>query len=238
MPRKPLDRKRIEDAALRLVSREGLSGFSMRKLGRMLGVEAMSLYHHFPSQKHLLDALVDRVVGSLPRPQDLPGTMEERAEAMMRAYHAMAREHARFFPYIAQHRFNSEATLRFLEGMLTLFLEAGHPLELAVPMFRVGGYFLKGCAMEENTDIRSAAVPVSLEEQRIRFPNVYAAAPLFAGHRDDAFETGVRLLVSNLPGGFAGFSGKTGRGTPRSSARSKAPPARSARRSSRRGGRS
>ena len=238
MTRKPLDRERIEDAALRLVAAEGLEGFSMRKLGRMLQVEAMSLYHYFPSQAHLFDALVGRLIGSLPRPQELSGTVEDRLEAMMRAYRALAQRHPRFFPYITQHRFNSAATLPFLEDMLGLFLEAGHPLEIAVPMFRVGGYFLKGCALEENTDIRSAAEPVSLEEQRVRFPKVYAAAPYFGGHRDEAFELGVRLLVSNLRGDFAGSSGRSGRGTPRSSAPSRAPPARSARRSSRRGGRS
>ncbi len=236
--RKPLSRERIEDAALRLVDREGLDGFSMRKLGRMLGVEAMSLYHHFPSQAHLLDALVDRLIGSLPRPGELPGAVEERLETMMRAYRALAQRHPRFFPYITQHRFNSAPTLRFLEGMLGLFLDAGHPLEVAVPMFRIGGYFLKGCALEENVDMRSAAEPVPLEEQRVLFPRVYAAAPHFAGHRDEAFELGVRLLVSSLSAGSAGSSGTTGRGTPRSSGRSTAPPARSARRSSRRGGRS
>lgn len=229
MARKPLNRERIEQAALRLLDREGLDGFSMRKLGRMLGVEAMSLYHHFPSQAHLLDALVDRLIGSLPLSTE--GTVEERLEAAMRAYRALAQKHPRFFPYLVQHRFNSEPTLRFLEGMLGLFLEAGHPLEVAVPMFRVGGYFLAGCALEENVEVRSAAQPVSLEEQRERFPRVYAAAPYFAGHRDEAFELGVRLLVSNLRVDFAGSSGRSGRGTPRSSGRSRAPPARSRRRS-------
>lgn len=238
MARNPLNRERIEEAALRLVDEEGLDGFSMRKLGRMLGVEAMSLYHHFPSQAHLLDALVDRLIGSLPQPLEQSGPTEEKLERMMRAYRALAQRHPRFFPYLVQHRFNSEPTLRFLEGMLALFLEAGHPVEVAVPMFRVGGYFLAGCALEENVEVRSAAEPVSLEEQRLRFPRVYAAAPYFAGHRDEAFELGVRLLVSNLRADFAGSSGRSGRGTPRSSAPSKAPPARSRRRSSRRGGRS
>jgi AcrR family transcriptional regulator len=231
VPRNPLNRERIEEAALRLVDREGLDGFSMRKLGRMLGVEAMSLYHHFPSQAHLLDALVDRLIASLPRPEEHPGTVEERLALAMRAYRALAQRHPRFFPYLVQHRFNSEPTLRFLEGMLGLFLEAGHPIEVAVPMFRVGGYFLAGCALEENVEVRSAAQPVSLEEQRQRFPKVYAAAPYFAGHRDEAFELGLRLLVSNLRADSSGSSGKSGRGTPRSSGPSRAPPARSRRRS-------
>jgi AcrR family transcriptional regulator len=45
-PGEPLTRQRVLDAALHLIDREGLEGFSMRKLGAMLGVEAMSLYNH------------------------------------------------------------------------------------------------------------------------------------------------------------------------------------------------
>jgi AcrR family transcriptional regulator len=238
VPRKPLTREGILDATLRLLDGEGLEGFSMRKLGRMLGVEAMSLYHHFPSQAHLFDALTDRLIGSLPYPPDLPGSVEERMEVSLRAYRALAQRHHRFFPHIVQHRFNSASTLRFLEGILALFVEAGQSIEVAVQMFRVGGYFLAGCALQENAQVRSASEPVPLEEQRLRFPLVYAAGPYFAGNRDDAFDLGVRLLVSTLRDDFAGSSGRSARGTPRSSGRSKAPPARSGRRSSRPGGRS
>jgi len=231
--RKPLTREGILDAALRLLDREGLEGFSMRKLGRMLGVEAMSLYHHFPGQAHLFDALADRLIGSLPYPPDVPGSLEERAEISLRAYRALAQEHHRFFPHVVQHRMNSAPGLRFIEGLLWLFVEAGNSLEEAVGMFRVGGYFLAGCALQENAAVRSASEPVSLEEQRLRFPLVYAAAPFFAGHRDDAFDLGVRLLVSTLRVGSGGFSRTSGRGTRRSSGRSRAPPPRSGRRSSR-----
>ena len=55
-----LSRDMIEDAAFEVIEREGLSGFSMRKLAAALGCEAMSIYHHYPSQAHLYEALVDR----------------------------------------------------------------------------------------------------------------------------------------------------------------------------------
>ncbi|MDP8945555.1 MAG: TetR family transcriptional regulator, partial [Actinomycetota bacterium] len=43
--RQPLSRRRILEAAVRFVDREGLEALSMRKLGSELGVEAMSLYN-------------------------------------------------------------------------------------------------------------------------------------------------------------------------------------------------
>lgn len=41
----------------------------MRQLGRALGVEAMSLYHLFPSKVHLLDAAADRPMVQVIVPQ-------------------------------------------------------------------------------------------------------------------------------------------------------------------------
>ena len=55
--RKPLNRDRIATAALELVDREGLDALSMRKLGKALGVQAMSLYRYFDSKDALLDGI-------------------------------------------------------------------------------------------------------------------------------------------------------------------------------------
>lgn len=52
---------RIASEALALVDESGLEHLSMRALASRLGVEAMSLYHHFPSKEALLTA-VSRVL--------------------------------------------------------------------------------------------------------------------------------------------------------------------------------
>lgn len=59
--RVPLDRERILDAALEIADGAGLDSLSMRHLGRRLGVEAMSLYHHLPNKSAVVDGIVDRV---------------------------------------------------------------------------------------------------------------------------------------------------------------------------------
>ncbi|MFC5823607.1 TetR/AcrR family transcriptional regulator [Nonomuraea insulae] len=48
-------------AAIRLADRDGLAALSMRRLGTELGVEAMALYHHFPSKDTLLDGMVEEL---------------------------------------------------------------------------------------------------------------------------------------------------------------------------------
>ena len=56
MPQRPaLTHDRIVDAAVRVADRGGVVGVSMRNVGKELGVEAMSLYHHIANKDALLE---------------------------------------------------------------------------------------------------------------------------------------------------------------------------------------
>src|SRR4029077_16611494 len=63
VPQRPLTREAILRQALELADRDGLRALSMRRLGRELGVEAMSLYRHVGSKQALLEGLVELVLG-------------------------------------------------------------------------------------------------------------------------------------------------------------------------------
>ena len=63
-----LTAERVRDEALRLIEEEGLEGFSTRKLGRALGVEAMAIYWYYPSKEALLDAVVEALVSRMDPP--------------------------------------------------------------------------------------------------------------------------------------------------------------------------
>lgn len=52
----------IARAAEHLVDTEGVGALTMRRLGRELGVEAMSIYHHLPNKAALEDAIVTRLL--------------------------------------------------------------------------------------------------------------------------------------------------------------------------------
>jgi TetR/AcrR family tetracycline transcriptional repressor len=62
-----LSRERVLQAGLDLVDREGVDALTMRRLGRELGVEAMSLYGYVNNKQDLLDGLLERVYDELPR---------------------------------------------------------------------------------------------------------------------------------------------------------------------------
>ena len=65
-------------AALRIVDEEGLDAVSMRRVGRELGVEAMSLYHHVHDKDDLLMAIRERVLSEFVDP-GTDGDWEMRA---------------------------------------------------------------------------------------------------------------------------------------------------------------
>ena len=60
--RTPLSRDRIIDAAIELADEHGPSALTMRRLGQVLDVEAMSLYHHVNGREDLLEGMVARLV--------------------------------------------------------------------------------------------------------------------------------------------------------------------------------
>ena len=83
--RTTLSRERIAAAAVALIDGEGLDALSMRRLGAELGVEAMSLYRHFPSKAALLEAVVARLLAELPVPAPTAARWQDAFRALARA---------------------------------------------------------------------------------------------------------------------------------------------------------
>ncbi len=99
--RQPLTRRRILGAALALADAEGLEALSMRRLGTALGVEAMSLYHHFPGKPALLDGLVATVLGEVPLPEVTPTGWEDAVRRGFTAFRQVLLAHPALVPLIA-----------------------------------------------------------------------------------------------------------------------------------------
>ena len=200
-PAQPLSRERIVEAALGLVADEGLAAFSTRKLGERLGCEAMSIYHHFPSKQHLLDALVDHAVSSVEVPEPGPDALG-RLRGSLYSYRAMAHCHAALFPLVALHRLNTPVGVRFIESILRLIRSVEPDPEMAARQFRAVGYYLIGAGLEETAGYArgpSAAEPVSDELILRDCPHLVEAAPYFRQqHWDATFDLGIELLMAGL----------------------------------------
>jgi AcrR family transcriptional regulator len=202
-----LSREKIAAAALALVDREGLPSLSTRRLGQELGCEAMSIYHHYPSKAHLMDALVDLMLAEARVAAE--GDWLERLRGTARSFRAMALKHPKFFPFFAVHRLNTRAGVAFINGILGILREAGFSDGDAARYFRELGYYLTGAALDETAGYAngpSAAEPVSDATIAAEFKHLAAAAPYFQPvHFDGTFEGGLEILLE----GIQRASGKT-----------------------------
>jgi AcrR family transcriptional regulator len=196
-----LTRERIVEAALALIAQDGLDAFSTRKLGERLGCEAMSIYHHFPSKQHLLDALVEHAIGTVAIPAPGPDP-QARVRQALHEYRDMARRFPRLFPLVALHRLNTPAGVAFIESIVRLIRAVQPDTELAARHFRAMGYYLIGAGLEETAGYArgpSAAEPVSDDYVAQHCPNLIACAPHFQErHWDAIFELGVEMLLRGL----------------------------------------
>lgn len=200
--REGLSRDRIELAALALVASDGLEGFSLRKLAEELGCQAMSLYHHFPSKAHLLDALVDRLVGGLEPPPQEQEPMQ-RLVAFAEAWRGLARAHPRFFPFLAMHRLNSAVGVAFLEEVMRTLQQAGFSPEASARLFRAVNYYLVGAGLDEAAGYANgpgSMAPVDDAELAEKFPLIAAAGRYFTPEEfDRTFDFGLQRLLQIAP---------------------------------------
>lgn len=205
-PRMPLNRERIADAALALIDEAGLEGFAMRPLGQRLGVEAMALYHHFPSKGDLLDAVMDRLLDET----DLPPRGEQpalaRLRCFVRSYRACAIRHPRAFVLLATRRFNTDRAFALYERVLEAFADLGLDAADSARWFRLIGGFASGAGLAEGasrerigdpTPLRLEREPASLDPSGL--PHVRAVAPyLRVDQLDAVFEFGLDVLFAAL----------------------------------------
>src|SRR6266567_4188066 len=113
-----LTRQRVLEGALQLIDREGLEGFSMRKLGAMLGVEAMSLYNHIESKGALFDGVIELLIVQDPYPEKPDVTPREELWAFAHAFRDILRAHPRVLPLVATRPLRTPATLAILDHLL------------------------------------------------------------------------------------------------------------------------
>jgi AcrR family transcriptional regulator len=114
----PLTRQRILEAALHLIDQEGLEGFSMRKLGALLGVEAMSIYNHIDSKRAAFDGVIELLIVQAPLPMPPNATPREELWAIAHAFRDVLRAHPRALPLVATSPLRTSASLAILDRLL------------------------------------------------------------------------------------------------------------------------
>ncbi|WP_370208991.1 TetR/AcrR family transcriptional regulator [Pararhodobacter marinus] len=87
----PFSRDDIVEAALDLLDREGADALTMRALAERLGINPMTIHHHFGGRDGLIGAMSEAVYAQVTVSES--GTPIERIGGLLRAYHAQVLRH-------------------------------------------------------------------------------------------------------------------------------------------------
>jgi AcrR family transcriptional regulator len=147
--REPLTRQRIIEAALRIMDDEGLEAVTMRRIGRDLGVEAMSLYNHVQDKEDILNGVCEQVLAEFRIPES-----EDWAEAARlgaREYRRLLLAHPNVITLLSEGKgpFTNPDALRAYEFALGIFRSVGLAEADSVKAFHTFGGYILGFVMME-----------------------------------------------------------------------------------------
>ena len=159
--REPLTADRIIEAAVAVADQGDLVAVSMRNVGKALGVEAMSLYHHVANKDALLDSLADWIFTQieLPTPAD-PWRPAILAHAQ--SMRAVLRRHPWALQLI-ESRTPGPALLKHHNTVAACFRLNGFSVELGSQAFSVIDAYVYGFALTERN------IPLSEEVSAEQF---------------------------------------------------------------------
>ena len=149
-PRLPLSRERILRAALELVDEGGIEALSMRKLGRTLGFEAMSLYNHVANKHDVIDGILDLVFDETELPSaEGPWAAAIRSSAV--SVHDALRRHPWAGPLVMSPGHLRPARIDHMNALLGRLREAGFSADATYTAYHVLDGHIFGFALWENS---------------------------------------------------------------------------------------
>ncbi|WP_441960525.1 TetR/AcrR family transcriptional regulator C-terminal domain-containing protein [Mycolicibacterium houstonense] len=176
--RNPLSKELVLRTAVALADEAGGGVPSMRKLGERLGVESMSLYHHFRNKDLILDGMVDIVFDEIELPgddMDWRTAMRRRAvsmrEALIRHPWAIRLMDSRANP--------GPATLRQHNAAIGCLRSGGFSIAGAAHAFSVLDGYVYGSTLQElslpfrsSSELEDVAGSIVTQLPRDEFPHL------------------------------------------------------------------
>ena len=148
--RTPLTRERVIGAALDFVDAHGVDALSMRKLGAVLGVEAMSLYNHVSNKEDLLDGVADLLLQLVPLPERAgPEAWWDEIMELCQAVREMGRAHPKAFPLLVTQTRNSYDSWAPILAGFEILRSAGLPDHDAIQAVSTVSAYLVGFILFE-----------------------------------------------------------------------------------------
>ncbi|WP_461173277.1 TetR/AcrR family transcriptional regulator C-terminal domain-containing protein [Arthrobacter sp. Z1-9] len=211
-PRKArLSRDLVLSAALALVDAEGLDALTMRRLGQELQRDPMSLYRYAANRAALLDGVAETVLNELaifPNDPDWQAQLRRIAHDLR----LLALRHPNVVPLLVTRPLSTPlgmrplGTLRPLEQILALLIEAGFAPADALHVYRAYYGFLYGHILNElqeyivDPEENEAILRLGLHRLPAKdFPHLRTLGPVLAEYDGAAeLDQGLSILLTGL----------------------------------------
>tara|TARA_R110002020_G_scaffold14902_5_gene52819 strand:+ start:892 stop:1566 length:675 start_codon:yes stop_codon:yes gene_type:complete len=200
-----LDRQIIVAAALDQLDQHGLEGFSMRRLAAALGVQAPSIYWHYPDKTALFDDMADALLqGVASQPDDAADYAAVLRHMAGQLRDALRRRRDGALVYAGTFVVRDNV-LRLAETVIGAMTRAGYDSQTAARTAFTMLYYVLGFVIEEQALARRGGLDASEIASRLaimaddRYPAVRAALPHISDTDHDArFKSGVELIIRGL----------------------------------------
>jgi AcrR family transcriptional regulator len=204
-PRAPLNRERILRTAIELADEDGIEAFTMRRLGRRLGVEAMSLYNHVTDKDDILDGMVELITAEFEVPTGLPD-WKSSIRSSARSAHDVLLRHPWASSVIESRARSGPVRLRLLDATIGVLTGAGFPMPVVIRTLMALDSHTYGFTLQEQAwpfpveaaPEMAAALAADLPAE---YPNMAAMVAFVASTQPGTileFEFGLDLLLDGL----------------------------------------
>jgi AcrR family transcriptional regulator len=197
-----LVKSQILEAAFDQLSRHGEAGFSVRKLGSKIGVDPMTVLHHFGSKDELLRRIADRALATVEPPAP-SGNWRADLRNVAAAYRDLAHRHPRLFHLHFRFHATGPADHASSEIVYRALREAGLPAAEAAGVGLAFYAFILGYALAEAEGLLQPISDQDEAELQALDPQAYPATlaliPAFkALDRDAAFDAALGAIVEGV----------------------------------------
>lgn len=203
--KEPLTRALILQASLKIIDEKGIEALSMRMLGNMLGVEAMSLYNHVINKEDIIDGVLDLVVEEITIPSgetDWPTAMKERAVSALGAF----KRHPWASLLMDSRISHTPTRLYYYDKIIGILIKAGFTLEEAGHAFSVLDSYVYGFGRQllnmtndAKTDSRKGAEAFADIPESYPYLIQMAEMIMSKGYNsDEDFQFGLNLIINGL----------------------------------------
>ena len=188
-----LDSDRIANAALAVVDKHGVAGFTMRAVADLLRVTPMALYHYVKNKAALASLVVDAAIRLCPLPPPT-GIWREDLWAMAKWIRDRTLAHPQVSLLRREFHVWTPSMLQMTEHWLSVWQQSGLELDKAVLAATTSSMAITGIVHEEMI-FKSMQLPD--KSQLAWLPNVRLMFD--ADHNRDAeFELIVRSLIDGM----------------------------------------